>query len=414
MTVTDIEQIFSIVQTLLTILGINIFVSFRDLNIFQKIYRAILAFIIIFTYDLEFLYFIWYYSNQSTDIGKQFMVVISFIAVSALIMRITLLLTNRKELLFLISWIKDVHLSVHERTSNKASLAKTGQFVLKLWKYSLIFLINNTIFTAVAIYGFSFIQSSFEFIVPVYLPFIPKDSPFYYSLNFWHQIFCYSYLYAYIVVEFLIFFTLSTHILLEMDLIKDICKKLGDYEVNSMEARQPTSLNNSDLHKIIEVKSHKNRNMTEMKGSALLGDILDRHNKIIEVVLHASNLYFYQSLLWEFATAASVCYAYYLIAIYQGYYYLAIGCLFIVPQYLICSVNGSNILHKSYEIARTLYDSNWLNLNVNDKKTLVLILKMMQKSHTLTVGGFADVSLARFTFVRSCEFFFFHLIPTHI
>lgn len=83
--------------------------------------------------------------------------------------------------------------------------------------------------------------------------------------------------------------------------------------------------------------------------------------------------------------------------------FLIVDFTIILAQYFLICHTGANMSYKFSNISVSLYLSKWYYLNVKDQKHVLMLMMESQKATTLTVGGLADVSLARFASVR---FFF--------
>lgn len=97
------------------------------------------------------------------------------------------------------------------------------------------------------------------------------------------------------------------------------------------------------------------------------------------------------------------CVLYILIVYDPNMIFLMFDFVIVLSQYFLICHTGANMSHKFSNISTSLYLSKWYYLNVKDQKYLLMIMMESQKATTLTVGGLAEVSLARFASVR---FFF--------
>lgn len=178
---------------------------------------------------------------------------------------------------------------------------------------------------------------------------------------------------------------------MELELINEICDSLGNYEKDLSE-------------KIFEMKtprtSEEDLKIKKIRSKFLLKQILDRHVEILNVIRATSDFYLINVLLNESNTFACIGFVFYLIVIFSGNTYLALGSLFMIPQYFVICFISTKILEAGSEIARTSYRSNWLYLSHEERKMMCVIMAMGQKPNTLTAGGFSDVSLSRFTVVN--------------
>lgn len=242
-----------------------------------------------------------------------------------------------------------------------------------------------------------FTDPTFDLPFPAQLPFVSKESRFYFGLNFWTQMFGYFICYGFIVIDFLIFVTITRHIITEMEVINNMCLDIGTHEKDYLETLEEEDDDGLETIRLAdEAKEAKTA-----KADILLKLILDRHNKVIKVIQNAANLYVVTILCYEGLSFSNLLFIYYLLAIFGGFYHLIFGTIPLLPQYYIVSWIGSSILEMGKEMTKTLYDSHWLHLKPKDRKVLCIILAMAQKPHGLSVGGFADVALARFAVVMT-------------
>lgn len=226
---------------------------------------------------------------------------------------------------------------------------------------------------------------------------ISSDAKYYYVINFWTQTFCFALCYSYVYIDFLIFLTITSHILVELNKINEMCKNLGQYEEKLFDKFIKRHDTNEKMENgVIEVKERKKT----IPSKVLLKLIHKRHVKILEYIKITSNFYFINMLLNEAFIIAIIAFVFYVLTFVGGNAYLACAMLILVPQFLVISFIGSKILEAENDIARSLYDSNWLYLNSKNRKFLCVVMEMAQKPHTLSAGGFANVSLARFAVVR--------------
>lgn len=242
--------------------------------------------------------------------------------------------------------------------------------------------------TPIGVYLYHKVDPTFDFLFPIHVIGISKDSPYYYAINFWTQAFCLALCYSYVYIDFLIFLTITSHILVELNGINEMCKNLGKYE----------EISSSENIRVPKVELGNNKNV---HAKTLLKQIHERHVKILELINITSNFYLINMLLNEAFIVAIIGFVFYVLTFIDGNYYLACSMMLLAPQFLVVSYIGSRILEAGSDTARTLYDANWLYLNPKDRKVLCAVMAMAQKPHTLSAGGFADVSLSRFAVVMN-------------
>lgn len=249
----------------------------------------------------------------------------------------------------------------------------------------------------------------FDFLMPMKLPFITKESWLYFPINHLQQTYSYMLVNGFIYADFLIFYSILRHITNEMNILIDISKKIGEYEelqsllmiVNG----KVTTLNDELLVILSEIIDATETN-TKPAANQLLELIHSRHIVLVDVIKVARSFYLINILIWEFTAFNTIIYLYYLIVHVGGYYLIAFGCIFVIMQYYAMCYAGGDILFKEDEIARGLYGSKWYYLGVNERKWLKVILLATQKPFTLSAGGFGNVSLNRFTSVSQFNYLF--------
>lgn len=207
----------------------------------------------------------------------------------------------------------------------------------------------------------------------------------YIPVNLIHQSFAVIFMYLLMNINFLYFYTLTRHILLELDLIIELCTKIGYFGI-------PSKRTNQFL---------RSKNDQKSETHNFLNIVLERHLKIMNVISIASDFYSINFLLWEALTFCSAVYSYYSIVIHQGQYSMLMGPAMVLSQYFMLCLLGANIMEKTSEIGKALYTSKWYELEDNEKKIILNIIQMSQKPCSLSAGGFGFVTLIRFNTVRN-------------
>lgn len=255
----------------------------------------------------------------------------------------------------------------------------------------IIFLALLTISTVGSSCYLALTDPSYEFIFPAHFPGIPKESKFYYFINFWMQNAGYFVGYNFVFIDFFIFLTITRHILTEIDIIIEMCKDLGKYDALQRQ-------NDEDIETIYLSGETK-----IPKSEVLLKLILDRHQKVVQAIKNASDFYSLAALTYETNAFAGFLFIFYLLKTLGEFNIVVVGTSALVPQLFVFSLIGTQILEKGNDMARILYQSQWLALTPKERKMFCTILAMAQKPHTLSAGGFGDVALARFGVV--CNIF---------
>lgn len=241
-----------------------------------------------------------------------------------------------------------------------------------------------------------------QLLLPISLPFIEKSSKFYFPVNYSQQAFCYVILYCFMIINYLFFYTVTKHILIELDLIIELCKKIGQEEEKHFIEENTIILKNKKVPvlKIVGENRNASENPPNLSSIDLIKILLERHLQIRSIIDTTANFYYINIPLWEMISITSCCFAYYATMIYHGFYNQLIGTAFLLLQYLMVCYMSTNILEKHGEIGKVLYTSKWYYLSVKEKKALINIIQMSQKTCTLSSGGFGYVSLERYNDVR--------------
>uniref|UniRef100_A0A336LT13 Odorant receptor n=1 Tax=Culicoides sonorensis TaxID=179676 RepID=A0A336LT13_CULSO len=408
---TDVEKIIKLIKSLLIGLSLNVFVDYKNQTVLYKIYRLLSFVIVILLYVVGFYNdFISSLLNRETKgIIPSFFTGNNVIAVTTLVSRAILLMIKRRQFLKLMNWLKDTYepeSNEWERKYKKDYMEQVGINNLKEWKYMLFFILSMITFTPTAEIILHAINPSFEFLLSSQIVGITKDSKYYFILNITSHAFGFAMIYSYIFIDFMMFVTISRHILAQLKIINDMCKDIGKYEKNLVEQyfgrhyHNTTELKLMGLNKDILVSKHQQY----PKSMVLLKLILERHKKLLSIIKIASDFYFLSILLYEALTFVCNGFVYCTLTILNGSWFLALTSTFVLPQYYVISSIGTEILESGNEMSTNLYNSDWLYLSPKERKMMQICMVLSQKPHTLTAGGFQDVSLQRFTYVMSFSY----------
>lgn len=77
-----------------------------------------------------------------------------------------------------------------------------------------------------------------------------------------------------------------------------------------------------------------------------------------------------------------------------------LSALLVSSQYVFVSVLGTGLKMALQNIGTKIYASKWYFLGANDRKVVLKIMMISQKSLTLKVGPFVEANLERLTGVR--------------
>lgn len=138
MSSSNIQKTFDLIQKTLAVLSINVFVEFKNLNIFSKIYRIFSMILVTFFYFLSFIYtFILNCQNPSDNLlDVQFLLFNAIIGLTTILMRIFLSFVNRQHYVTIFDWIIEIHnqenSAIHKYVG--AKYEKLGRRYLRIWR----------------------------------------------------------------------------------------------------------------------------------------------------------------------------------------------------------------------------------------------------------------------------------------
>lgn len=125
------ENILKIIETLLTISGINVFVDFNNLHLFHKIYRLFCAFMVICVYTTSFYYDFW----LATKIGLKLFLGAAVVGITTTVLRAILLASQRNKFVFLMNWLREVYQGGYSSVDeSNTELEKVSEILLKAWR----------------------------------------------------------------------------------------------------------------------------------------------------------------------------------------------------------------------------------------------------------------------------------------
>lgn len=139
MVLPNITKISRTIKIVLTVWGVNVFLDFKNHNIISKVHGILNAFVILIVYSTGFWAEFWWNLTdpKSDDIGITFFLGNSVVGITTTVMRGILMVINRKQLLFLLRWLREVHETGDNDVDRKYRgiyLDVTAKKILKAWK----------------------------------------------------------------------------------------------------------------------------------------------------------------------------------------------------------------------------------------------------------------------------------------
>lgn len=139
MSSSNIQKIFNLIKFSLGYLGTNVFIDFKDLNIFSKVFRILSLLNLTFFYFMGVFYTFLYnlkYPEES-KINEQLLLFNCIIGVFTTIIRIQLSFSFKNKYFAIFDWI----VNVHEQPQNQAlqnyvgtKFEKLGLRYVQFWK----------------------------------------------------------------------------------------------------------------------------------------------------------------------------------------------------------------------------------------------------------------------------------------
>lgn len=139
MSSSNIQTIFGLIKVSLGVLSINLFVDFKDLNVFSKIHRFFNIINVVFFYFMAFAYtFLYNIRNPDENrMAEQFVVSIGIIGIINPIIRILLSFYLKNKYVAIFKWIINVHKQHQDQALQSyvgTKFEDLGIRFVKIWK----------------------------------------------------------------------------------------------------------------------------------------------------------------------------------------------------------------------------------------------------------------------------------------
>lgn len=139
MSSSNIQIIFHLIKLSLAFLGINVFVDFKGLNIFSKVYRILTFINIVFFYFMAFIYtFIYNIRNPNENrMEEQFLLFNCILGAITILARIYLSFRFKDKYFSVFKWILNIHEQHQNRTLQNyigTKYEKVGLQFVKIWR----------------------------------------------------------------------------------------------------------------------------------------------------------------------------------------------------------------------------------------------------------------------------------------
>lgn len=152
-----------------------------------------------------------------------------------------------------------------------------------------------------------------------------------------------------------------------------------------------------DFYNKIKHKIHDKIHVIYIKEK-LINEFIRIRLKTI-VYYHNTNIRLFKELNNEFSDTLAVEYAIMTIAIISellgGLHNTHLQVPFTVVQISMDCLSGQRLIDACHEFENALYSCEWQNFNASNQKTILLMLKISQKTLMLSAGGMANLNFNR-------------------
>lgn len=199
-------------------------------------------------------------------------------------------------------------------------------------------------------------------------------------------------------IIFGLFFCISSHILGFLDLIKEVVAKMRQKMLIKFDESK-SSLEPKTLAIIIEKSDNKQKDEGETTFNEWIKIITEMLCDVNSMVSMFSNFYTEFFLLLEIASFGALFFCGLTFTVIREQYVMAIGMLyFTILLFCKCYIN-EQILDRFDDIKEVLYDTPWYELEIKDRKMLLIAMNCDQIQGGFTAAGIHGLSMERFGIV---------------
>lgn len=209
-----------------------------------------------------------------------------------------------------------------------------------------------------------------QLLLPYFIPWAPPSTSLTnYLINFSCQTAA-VFIQAQMLSMYLSYFMLFLyHVACQLDFITSIFSELlSKSEINSR--RQVKQ------HLLVAIKLHQ--------------DVLDTISKL-------SQLYAFNLLTFELFCIMGICVSFTIFMYDPVSLHLGLSCSSLAPAYFLLSYFGNLVAEKTIAVSTAAYLTNWVDFETNQKRIILFVITNAQVEKALTVGGFGNLCLERFS-----------------
>uniref|UniRef100_A0A336K6J4 Odorant receptor n=1 Tax=Culicoides sonorensis TaxID=179676 RepID=A0A336K6J4_CULSO len=329
--------------------------------------------------------------------------IISVIYLAVILFRFISIIRGQSDLVQIMNWISERYRPRSDDLIAETSKIKFDNLNETLCKWAKYFFRICVISSVIAII-LPFLMPQHPLMMPMHIPFIPVEGWPYFHINYaWQTIFITIILF-HINTYIALFIFIMTHVIAELDLILDCCKKVGLYEEWVLDVEE-FKLNWKDFNegkiKVMPIFPRKPENC--VKFQKILPTIVQLHVDVTSIISVISDFFSTNILLWEIMLVCEHVESYFIITWYREMiHFVPMDSVMIAQYFGLCYL--CLIMSEKYEeIGDEIYASKWYCLNKYEKKSLVIVMMKAQQASTLTSAGLANMHLERFTDVGLYE-----------
>lgn len=126
---------------------------------------------------------------------------------------------------------------------------------------------------------------------------------------------------------------------------------------------------------------------------------VELHQDVLVMVSKLSKLYSFNLLTFEVFCIMGICLSFTIMLYDPVSRHMGLSCSSLAMAYFLLSYFGNMVAEKSVTTATMAYTANWIDFDLQQKKTILFVITNAQVEKALTVGGFGNLSLERFSHV---------------
>uniref|UniRef100_A0A336M5T9 Odorant receptor n=1 Tax=Culicoides sonorensis TaxID=179676 RepID=A0A336M5T9_CULSO len=336
---------------------------------------------------------------STDDPGTRVVLIITSTYIYVIEFRVISLIWTRKDLDKIMEWIMQRYAPrINSIVGNNAQVqfGLLNQNLLKWAKVYFWICLVSTLFMILM----PLMVPSIDFAIPFEIPFIPSKGWPYFHINYGLQTIFLLFAVYFINLYLGTFIFIMTHVLLELDLVLELCKKIGIYEESLFDFEK----NLYDFEMFQAGKLQECPNLSQMpinheRFDKLFSSIVHMHNDVTRIISKISVFFSINMFIWEMMIVCGYCKSFTIIVWYRELaHFIPMDQVIYFHYFIICFLSLK--MSEKYEnIGNEIYLSKWYYLTKHQKRSLLIVMMKARQTSTLTSAGVADMDLERFTSV---------------